>query len=48
MVETQPTTWWQTGQSHDCKHKIPNVGGLHFSVQFFPKYPAGQSSQWKK
>lgn len=48
VVETQPTTWWQTGQWHDCKHKNPNVGCLHLSVQLYPKYPAGQSSEWTK
>lgn len=45
--EMQPIIWWQSEQSHISEHKIPNVGCIHLSVQLFPKYPAGQSKQWK-
>lgn len=40
----------QTGQSHDCKHKHPKDlhVRLHLSVQLFPKYPVGQTSERKK
>lgn len=48
VVDTQPTIWWHTGQSHVSKHNNPKVGCLHLSVQFFPLYPAGQSSEWNK
>lgn len=48
VVEMQPKMWWQTGQSHVSEQTIPNVGGLHLSVQYFPKYPVGQSQKKKK
>lgn len=42
-----PNTWWQNEQLQVSLQALPNDGRTHFSVQPFPKYPAGQSKNFK-
>lgn len=41
-----PNTWWQNEQLQVSLQALPNDGRTHFSVQPFPKYPAGQSKNF--
>lgn len=48
VVKTQPTIWWQTRQSHDCKHKNRKVGRLHYQSNYFQNTLSYKTSERKK